>query len=227
MNADKTQHLVCSLSRRQEDVQAPVKLLGFRIDAKLTWVDHIEQVANRLSRVCFLLPKLRHSVTELYLVMAYHALFHCHVTYGLLLWGQSPRAIDILLLQKRAVRIMTGSQYRATCKQLFSQLGIFTIFGNYIFLCLMHVKENLHLFQTRGDFHPYNTRQCGHLDVPRVRLARSQAEFNSSAVRLFNRLPARTQELDIRSFKSRLSSFIKGREYYAISEYLDDNFADL
>lgn len=45
-----------------------VKLLGFKINEKLTWGKNVQQVDKRLSRVVFLLRKLKNHVAEQYLV---------------------------------------------------------------------------------------------------------------------------------------------------------------
>lgn len=45
-----------------------VKLLGFKINEKLTWGKSVQQVDKRLSRVVFLLRKLKNHVAEQYLV---------------------------------------------------------------------------------------------------------------------------------------------------------------
>lgn len=72
-----------------EDLVRAVKLLGFKINQKLTWGKHVQQVDKRLSRVVFLLRKLKNHVTEQYLVPAYHALFHNHVSYDKIIWTQA------------------------------------------------------------------------------------------------------------------------------------------
>jgi hypothetical protein len=227
LNEDKTQQLICSLSRQHLDIQAPVKLLGFMLDKKLTWENHVGQITNRLSRMCFLLLKLRYSVSEPYLVMVYHALFHCHVSYGLLLWGHSCRVPDVLKLQKRALRIITSSDFRATCRPLFARLGIFTLVGHFILLCVLYVKENQPVLSTCGEFHHHNTRQRDRLDTPRVRLARTQAGYKLLAIRLFNHLPVRIQRLDARALRRVLDTYIKNRTYYTLDEFLEDDFQDL
>jgi hypothetical protein len=226
LNEDKTQRIVCSLSRQQMEIQAPVKLLGFVMDKRLNWESHVEQVTNRLSRVCFLLLKLRYSVTENYLIMVYHALFHCHITYGLLLWGHSCRVPDVLRMQKRALRIITSSDFRASCRPLFARLNIFTVVGHFIFLCILNVKRNQQDLLVRGDFHDHNTRQRGQLDIPRVRLARSQAGYAVAGIRFFNKLPVRVQQMEVDSLKSSLARYIKRRAYYSVDEFLQDDFSD-
>lgn len=72
-----------------EGLVRELKLLGFKINQKLTWGKHVQQVDKRLSRVVFLLRKLKNHVAEQYLPPAYHALFHNHVSYHLILWRQA------------------------------------------------------------------------------------------------------------------------------------------
>jgi hypothetical protein len=116
--------MVCSLAR-DAPANPPVKLLGFTLDRKMAWKDHLAQVSSRLSRVCYLLLKLRHLVTEPFLVTIYHAMFHCHIGYRLLLWSHAAGIEEILKLQERAVRLITFSDRLAHCKPLFARVGTF------------------------------------------------------------------------------------------------------
>ena len=80
VNAVKTQHLLCTLSRdHPRDFEGPVRLLGFALDCKLVWEEHVDVVCLKLSRILFLLRRLKNLVTANYLVMVYHPLFHSHV----------------------------------------------------------------------------------------------------------------------------------------------------
>jgi hypothetical protein len=119
---------------------------------------------SRLPRVYFLLLKLRYSATESYLIMVYHALFHCHITYGLLLWGHSCRVPDVLRMQKRALRIITSSDFRASCRPLFARINIFTVVGHFIFLCILHVKRRS--FWSEGMFKTTTRDSVGSLTFP-------------------------------------------------------------
>jgi hypothetical protein len=178
MNDDKTQALICSLAR-DAPINEPVKLLGFMLDGRLAWNEHLAQTSKRLSRVCYLFLKLRRLVPEPYLVTAYHALFHCHIGYGILLWGHSAGVEDILKLQKKAVRIITSSDRLAHCKPLFARLQILTVYGHYILACLLHVKNHQQDFQTGAMIHNHNTRQKNLLNIPRVRLTKTQKGYTT------------------------------------------------
>lgn len=128
LNQSKTQRLVCSLSRLLPETNEvlSVSLLGFTIDYKLSWDSHVSDVCRKLSRVTYLLRRLKPMLTDC-LKTVYFALFHSHIGYGLLLRGHSTRCVDILLLQKRAVRLISSSGHLEPCRPIFARLGILTV----------------------------------------------------------------------------------------------------
>jgi len=60
LNSDKTQTMLCSLSRHNLPDMNGVKLLGFHLDQKLLWNDHIDNVCKKLARVVYLLRDSGH-----------------------------------------------------------------------------------------------------------------------------------------------------------------------
>ncbi|XP_054289373.1 uncharacterized protein LOC129004771 [Macrosteles quadrilineatus] len=174
INEDKTQSLICTLkTREEEDQDEPVKLLGFWIDSKCSWSYHIEKVCVKLSRVLYLFRKLRSIITQPYLKTVYHSLFHSHIMYGLVLWGHAPAAHDVLLLQKKALRIITSSEYTEHCRPIFKDQQILTIYSQYIYDILILLKEREGEYSKREYQHSYNTRRAQDLDMPRCRLSRT------------------------------------------------------
>ena len=51
--------------------------------------------------------------------------YHVYVNYGLLLWGVEVKKLEII--QKRAIRLITGSNYIAHTEPLFRQLGLLKV----------------------------------------------------------------------------------------------------
>lgn len=220
LNADKTQRMACSLQTYVPLAEGePVKLLGFVIDRKLTWAPHTASICSKLARVIFLLRKLKHLVDKAYLVTVYHALFHSHINYGILLWGHSPGSKDILLLQKKAVRIISSSGWRDHCKPLFSSLGILTVYGQYILGCLLHMRNNVDAYPRRNEVHHHNTRNANRLEQARCRLTRSQLSFPNVAVKYYNALPAHVQDLSVSKFRSVVTLKMKSSPLYSLSEF--------
>ena len=59
------------------------------------------------------------------LMTLYTSLFLSHINYGLLLWGTD--IAKAFLLQKKMIRIITGSEYRAHSEPLFKASELLTI----------------------------------------------------------------------------------------------------
>lgn len=100
------------------------------------------------------------------------------------------------------------------------------MYSHYILACLRYVKRNQHLYSLRADIHGYNTRRRGLLDVPRVRLSRTQKGLSTAAIKFFNRLPASVKTMEERPFVKKLSSFFKLRAY-SVGEFLEDDLGTL
>ena len=64
----------------------------------------------------------------------------------------------ILILQKKAVRIMTNSCCDAHCRPLFVETKILTVVNQYIFSSLIRIKASHPKFNIHLHIHQYPTR---------------------------------------------------------------------
>lgn len=224
LNEEKTQRLVCSLSRTLAYTPArpTVKLLGFVVDGSLSWEEHINETCKKLSRVTFLFRKLKSYITDVHLITAYHGLFHSHLTYGLVLWGHATGCERVLRLQKKVVRIITSSDDREHCKPIFKRLGILTVTCQYILNSLLHVYDNIDTFSARNNIHSHNTRNKTKIDIPRCRLSKSADRFPILALKMFNILPGKTKMLNRRGFLRVVKSWLMEASYYSVREFFED-----
>ncbi|XP_039286484.1 uncharacterized protein LOC120351872 [Nilaparvata lugens] len=149
-------------------------------------------------------------------------MFHSHVCYGLHLWGHSGRLGDVLLLQKKAVRVLTGSDYMAHCRPLFKRLKMLTVVNQYILECLVRIRDRARSADTRGGIHGYGTRQTHLINMPRCRLARTQRSYPFIAFKMFNKLPEWVKDSGSdRQFRAVLRSLLVEHPFYSLSEFLD------
>ena len=83
-------------------------------------VENCEEVMKKLIRANGILSKLRHFVTEEQLKNVYYATFSSNMNYGSQIWGQSSKLVQdkITILQKKALRIMTFSDFKAHSEPL-------------------------------------------------------------------------------------------------------------
>ena len=68
-----------------------VKYLGVLIDYKLSWKNHIDSIALKISKTIGLLSKLRYFVPHKTLVNIYNSLVTPYLHYGLTVWGQASK----------------------------------------------------------------------------------------------------------------------------------------
>ena len=85
--------------------------LGIMLDENLSCKSHIEMVGNKISKVTGILYRLKNVFPEKVLFVLYNSLIVSYMNYGLLLWGIHSHKLE--LLQKKALRLMTNSNYLA------------------------------------------------------------------------------------------------------------------
>ncbi len=99
--------------------------LGLTLDESLTWKNHIQDTANKISKTIGILKKLKKFLPETILKMIYTSLILPRIYYCNLAWGHKPQRI--IQLQKRAIRIITNSQYNAHTDPLFKKFKMLKV----------------------------------------------------------------------------------------------------
>ena len=192
------------------------KFLGITLDPYLNWHHHTNNVLGKISRGIGILHKLRYSVPTKTLVLLYNTLIQPHITYCNIVWGNSNmmNINSILLLQKKAMRICTHSNYYAHSDPLFFELKTLKVNDINSLQCAMFMhKYNLNIlppnfsnfFTQNTQVHSYPTRRSGdfHLNNPRMILAQKTIRHHGPDV--WNSLPADIKSChSLYSFKSLL-----------------------
>ena len=97
------------------------KFLGLKIDNCLSWNDHINYIANKMSKINGILSKTKHFLPKHILLMMYNSLILPLINYGINLWGFG-NLERLETVQKKAIRnINKQSPFTHTipiCKQL-------------------------------------------------------------------------------------------------------------
>jgi hypothetical protein len=112
-----------------------------------------------------------------------------------------------------------------SCKEIFSKLGIVTLYSQYIFTILMFVVKHKDLFTINMELHKINTRQKSDLHVPLVSLTKVEKGVYYSGIILFNPLTPSIKQVahDINKFKLKLRKFLIVNSLYSVDEYFDWN----
>ena len=101
-----------------------IKILGVIFDNKLGFAEHLNVVSNKVAKTVGALSRVRHFLPTNVLNIVYKSLIVPQMTYGCCLWGFTyDRHKDRLSkLQKRAARLITFSDFRASSQPIFEQL---------------------------------------------------------------------------------------------------------
>ena len=103
-----------------------IKFLGVYFDPKLDCKYHISQINAKLSKGLFILRKSKNILSEEALKSLYYSLFHCHLTYGILVYTSVCKSSlqGLIKKQKAAIRILANTKYNLHTNPLFSRLKI-------------------------------------------------------------------------------------------------------
>ena len=147
-------------------VSTNTKFLGMIIENTLSWKAHIDQLIPKLCTACYAIRTVKPFMCQENLKSVYYSYFHSLITYGIIFWGNSSHSIHVFRLQKRVIRIITGSRLRDSCRQLFKKLGILPLISQYILSLLLFIVKNKALFQLNSEVHSINTRYKSNLHRP-------------------------------------------------------------
>lgn len=226
LNQSKTQEITFSLSKVAYESD-PVKLLGFTLDSKLRWEAHTDLICKRLSRSLYLLRRLSADLPGPYLRQAYYAFFHSIMSYGIRLWGHSSNVHKILLLQKRAVRIVSGAGWLDHCRPLFIKNNILTVTSLYVLECILEIKRNLMTYNKNSSIHNHGTRSIDNIFIPRFRLNKSTSCFPVTGMTFFNKLPLAVRSLSDSKFKTIVKNWLVANPLYNVKEFFDLDYSRL
>ena len=102
-----------------------IKYLGIILDEHLTFQPHIKILNAKLKRANNLLSISRYYVPEHILLQIYYGQFYSHLTYGCQVWGHHlQKNNQTFILQKKALRLLTFSDYQAHASPLFKKLKL-------------------------------------------------------------------------------------------------------
>ena len=145
--------------------------LGVVIDYKLTWKEHIHKLCNKISKGIGLIKKVRYKLQRKTLLNLYFTFIQPYLTYCNVVWGNAAQMHlkQLLVLQKRVLRIIYNAKYMESTKLLFEDSRIMNVCDLYFHsVCLFmykHWKGMLppyfkNFFEKRSNVQLCNTRGC-------------------------------------------------------------------
>ena len=234
LNINKTNYVIFSnknmnfdsVSIKINDIQIKrvthVKFLGVTIDEKLSWNQHTGVVCNKLSKSIGILYRF-HSYPKDILLLLFNSLILPHLNYCVQIWANcsEQNMSRLFKLQKKAIRIISHSGYRAHTKPIFTCLKILNIYDLYFYQCaifmyscfqnLLPVSLTNH-FMLNEQVHSYETRNVSNYHLPLMRLTSYQKSIFYTGPKIWNDLPnfIKTSPTLI-TFKARLKCYLLNR----------------
>ena len=201
-----------------------VQFLGVVLNSKLSWNDHISSVCVRVSRFIGILSRLKYELPCNILFTLYNAYILSYLSYCNSIWGNtySCHLEQLFLLQKKAIRICTKSDYRAHTTKLFNslhtlklqdlnKLQIGSLMQRYHTKTLSPYLMNM--FTVNSNIHSHNTRSSN-------RFHRWNYSNDKSKYSIRHTGPALWNNLDLRNFNTQFNNTFK-RKYknFMINKY--------
>ena len=111
-----------------------IKYLGVYLDKNLSWDFHITELCKKLSCAVGMLYKMKNLCSTSTLKSIYYSLFHSHLSYGISVWGLAKKTLTqkVIILQKRAVRVVAKEDFLAHTDAIFNKLNILKCADQYL-----------------------------------------------------------------------------------------------
>mgnify|MGYP000297251403 CR=1 FL=1 len=171
--------------------------LGIVIDKHLSWKDHIDKIASKLSQTTGVMNRIKEFLPTHILQTIYNSLVLPHLNYGILLWGH--KSIRISQLQKRSVRIVSHSKFIAHTDPIFKNLKLLKLKDIYLLQQLKfyfnfvnnRLPDYFNQFQIRtaSEIHTYNTRNKLKMFRDRTDLVNTRKCIRHEIIETLNNTP--------------------------------------
>ena len=163
LNTTKTYAILCSASSIWGELPnlemngavlpltEQVKYSGIILDNQLSFKSHIDSIAKKISKLVGIFYKIKDYVPYHIMLQMYYTLIYPYLHYCVIVWGHTKKKVHINslhLIQKKIVRIITGSSNLAHTNELFYKTQILKIqvlskFSLSIYGYKLHMNDNL------------------------------------------------------------------------------------
>ena len=102
------------------------KLLGVYLDEFMSFNQHTNHICNKLSKALYCINRAKSFINIKSLKTLYYALIHSNLNYCPLIFNSTSQKniAKISTIQRKAIRVVTKSKYRAHTDPLFKEHGI-------------------------------------------------------------------------------------------------------
>ena len=148
------------------------KFLGVIIDDKIKFNEHIQGLCNKISKSIGIIFRIRNCIPNVCLRILYFCLVHPYFLYCLPVFGATydTHLQPLILLQKRAIRLISNAAFLANTEPLFKMQKILKFNDIYKHSIACYMFKNQHLLHEFVPEHTHFTRYRNLLVPPFERL---------------------------------------------------------
>ena len=199
------------------------KFLGIQIDSQLNWKKHIDYICKKLSKCVGIIAKARKKLYKSSLITLYYSFAYPYFIYCNHVWGNTFKTSleKMVLVQKKLIRIITCSPYRAHTGPLLFANRIMTLSDINVYMTGIFMYQWAHknipnifqnFFHTNRAFHSHDTRHANDLCVPNHRIEIRKCSMKVHGVQVWNDIPDEIKaSSSIDMFKRKFRSFLIDR----------------
>ena len=124
--------------------------MGILLDEKLTFRIHVDYICKKLSKSLFCLLRAKSLLNDRALRTLYFAIFHSHLLYCANIIGCASKSDikKISILQKKAIRLISGSNYNAHTKPILKKLN------NLPFDDILYEQKMIFMYAVYNNYSP-------------------------------------------------------------------------
>ena len=129
----KPSHLEIRIGNSIIQQKQSTTFLGITIDANLNWKQHITHVKGKLKSSLYMINRIKNFIPKDSLQTLYYSLMQPYLENGLILWGGANKCIinELIVLQKKAIRIINRAHYQEHTSPLFKNNKILKVTDLY------------------------------------------------------------------------------------------------
>ena len=114
--------------------------MGITLNEHMKWKSHTDKISNK--KIYRYISKLKHLLPTYILKTLYNTLFIPHLTYRIIEWGFDLNRL--YKIQKKAIRIITNSNFNAHTSPLFKQQNLLNLEDFFAFNVIKFYFKYLH-----------------------------------------------------------------------------------
>ena len=209
LNVDKTKYIVFShtsfynlpsiqINNTEIECVKSTRFLGLILDHNLRFHEHVNMGSAKISRSLGVFSRINKFLPRTVMILLYYSLIHPCFTYAIEAWFGSPCYVrdKMIMLHKRAVRVITCSDYFAHTAELYRDLKFLNVQSIYRLNVGCHMFKTLTVLlydpillnyvNSHTNQHNHSTRTVSNITLPRYNKTKSKSSIIYAASELWN-----------------------------------------